>query len=149
VKSLKSLILGTALLSTGQAFAEENTASEIQLLKAKLKQLEQRIESQGQKEYETRAKLASIKNLPAYKVAPVDACGVGKFCYKGVTFTPGGWIDLAGIYRTRNLASDTGSVYSFIPFPQSKAYNAPEARFSARQTRFSLLGEGDVGADTL
>ena len=48
------------------------------------------------------------------------------------------------IYRTRNLASDTGSVYNFIPFQQSKNFNTPESRFSARQTRFSVLAEGDA-----
>ena len=149
VKLLKGLFLGTVLLSTSQAFAEEDTASEIRLLKAKLKQLEQRVESQGQKESETRAKLASIKTAPAYKAAPTafDGCAEGKICYKGVTLTPGGWIDLAGIYRTRNLASDTGSVYAAIPFAQGKNFNTQEARFSARQTRFSLLAEADAGAN--
>jgi len=41
------------------------------------------------------------------------------------------WIDLAAIYRSRNLASDTGSIYSFIPFRQAKNFNTQEARFSA------------------
>src|SRR4029079_7842569 len=60
----------------------------------------------------------------------------------------GGWVDLTGIYRTRNLASDTGAVYNFIPFPQAKNFYVPESRFSARQTRFSALAEGDAGAET-
>src|SRR5207247_8423234 len=80
-------------------------------------------------------------------VTGVQTCAL-PICFKGVTLTPGGWIDLAGIYRTRNLASDTGSVYAFIPFRQAKNFNAQEARFSARQTRFSLLAEGDAGANT-
>src|ERR1700726_3264477 len=79
-----------------------------------------------------------------YKALPIDPCAPGKVCYKGVTLTFGGWIDLTGIYRTRNLASDTGSVYNFIPFQQRKNFNTPESRFSARQTRFSVLAEGDA-----
>ena len=153
---LKGIVLGSVLISASQifvqqAFAEEDTASEIRLLKAKLKQLEQRVESQGrkEKEYEAQAK-AILKAPPAYKAtaSAFDPCPAGKVCYKGITLTFGGWVDLAGIYRSRNLASDTGSVYSFIPFPQAKNFNTQEARFSARQSRFSLLAEGDAGADT-
>src|SRR5258708_6636399 len=90
-----------------------------------------------------------MKPAPVYKgPSAFDPCPEGKVCYKGITLTFGGWIDLAGIYRSRNIASDTGSVYSAIPYPQAKNYGTSEARFSARQTRFSLLAEGDVGSDT-
>jgi hypothetical protein len=69
----------------------------------------------------------------ACKALPVDPCAPGKIRYKAVTLTFGGWVDL-----------DTGSVYNFIPFQQSKNFNMPESRFSARQTRFSVLTEGDA-----
>src|SRR5258708_18968569 len=156
VNLLKGIVLGSVLISASkifvqQAWAEEDTPSESGLLKAKSKQLEQRVESQGrkEKEYEAQAK-AILKAPPAYKAtaSAFDPCPAGKVCYKGITLTFGGWVDLAGIYRSRNLASDTGSVYSFIPFPQAKNFNTQEARFSARQSRFSLLAEGDAGADT-
>src|SRR5260221_1321047 len=129
--------------------AEADTSSEIRLLKVKLKQLEQRVEDQGRKEKQIEAQ-ANAAMPPAYKASPSasDPCPAGKVCYKGITLTFGGWVDLTGIYRTRNLASDTGSVYNFIPFPQAKNFNTQEARFSARQSRFSLLAEGDAGADT-
>ena len=125
-------------------------SSEIRLLKAKLKQLEQRVEDQGRKEKVLEAQAKAMPAAPpAYKARHAfDPCAAGKVCYKGVTLTFGGWIDLTGIYRTRNLASDTGSVYNFIPFQQSKNFNTPELRFSARQSRFSVLAEGDAGADT-
>ncbi|SHL09343.1 hypothetical protein SAMN05444159_4974 [Bradyrhizobium lablabi] len=156
MRLLKGIVLGGVLISTSQilpqrAFAEEDTSAEIRLLKAKLKQLEQRVEDQGRKEkvYEAQAK-ASIQAPPPYKAAAsaFNPCPVGKVCYKGVTLTFGGWIDLTDIYRTRNLASDTGSIYNFIPFAQSKNFATPESRFSARQSRFSVLAEGDAGADT-
>jgi len=140
MKLFKYIIVGGVLVSTGQVFAEEDTSSEIRALKAKLKMLEQRIDSQ-QRHDKGEARTAA-------KAAPsvFDPCPAGKVCYKGVTLTFGGWVDLAGIFRSRNLASDTGSVYSFIPFAQSKNFKTPEARFSARQSRFSLLAEGDAGA---
>src|SRR5260370_13073713 len=123
VNLLKGIVLGSVLISASQifvqqAFAEEDTASEIRLLKAKLKQLEQRVESQGrkEKEYEAQAK-AIIKAPPAYKAtaSAFDPCPAGKVCYKRITLTFAGWAHLPGIYRSRNLASATGSAYSFIP----------------------------------
>jgi hypothetical protein len=151
VKLLKRFLLGIVVLSVNQvtAKADDDAATEIRLLKVKLKKLEQRIDAQTQRAAETREKLAATRP-GVYKVPPsvFDPCPAGKVCFKGITLTPGGWIDLAGIYRTRNLASDTGSVYAFIPFRQARNFNAQEARFSARQTRFSLLAEGDAGANT-
>ena len=148
MKLLKCVLVGGALVAASQAFAGEDTASEIRLLKAKLKQPEQRVEVQGQREkrFEAQANATGPTPLP-YK-AGMSACPDGKICYKGVTLTFGGWVDLTNIYRTRNLASDTGSIYNFIPFAQSKNFFTPESRFSARQSRFSVLAEGNVGSDT-
>jgi hypothetical protein len=146
VRLLKCVLVGGILVSAGQAYADDDTVSEIRVLKAKLKQLEQRVDDQGRKEKVFEAQAKAMPVAPgAYKALPVDPCAApGKVCYKGVTLIFGGWIDLTGIYRTRNLASDTGSVYNFIPFQQSKNFNTPESRFSARQTRFSVLAEGDA-----
>jgi hypothetical protein len=149
VRLLKYIVVGGVLISAGQVFAQEDTASEMRALKAELKQLEQRMEEQGriEKRLAAQAKVSGSAQA-ATKAAPFDPCASGKICYKGITLTFGGWVDLTGIYRTRNLASDTGSVYNFIPFPQSKNFNIPESRFSARQSRFSVLAEGDAFADT-
>jgi hypothetical protein len=148
VRLLKYVLVGGALVAASQAFAEEDTASEIRLLKAKLKQLEQRVEVQGQKEKQFEAQANAMGPAPLPYKAGAGFCPDGKICYKGVTLTFGGWIDLTDIYRTRNLASDTGSVYNFIPFAQSKNFFTPESRFSARQSRFLVLAEGNAGADT-
>jgi hypothetical protein len=149
VRLFKCAVIGGLLVAGGPAFADEDAAKEIRLLKEKLRLLEQRVEDQGRKEKALEAQAKA--NPPAtalYKTLPVDLCPKDKLCYKGVTLTFGGWVDLTGIYRTRNLASDTGSVYNFIPFPQAKNFHTPETRFSARQTRFSVLAEGDANAET-
>ncbi|PAY10855.1 hypothetical protein CK489_01455 [Bradyrhizobium sp. UFLA03-84] len=137
------------LLSAGSALADDD-ASELKALKTRLKQLEQKMEAQARKEEALAARQSAMQNTQMAAKAPIpfDPCASGKLCYKGVTFTFGGWVDLTGIYRSRNLASDTGSVYNFIPFRQSKNFNTDETRFSARQSRFSLLAEADVFADT-
>src|SRR5258707_14264652 len=99
MKILKGIVVGGVLAWAGQAVAEEDASSEIRALKTRLKQLEQRIENQGRQEkVEVQAK-AAVKAAPSV----FDPCPAGKVCYKGVTLTFGGWIDLAGIYRSRNL----------------------------------------------
>src|SRR5262249_44791115 len=140
MKVLKGILLGGILVAAGPALAEDDVA-ELQALKARLKQLEQRLDNQARKQEVLAAKQDS--RLPV-KASPFDPCPAGKVCVKGVAFTFGGWVDLTGIYRSRNLASDTGSVYNFIPYPQARNYYTGESRFSARQSRFSVLAEADA-----
>ncbi|MGH6641083.1 MAG: hypothetical protein ACRED3_00150 [Bradyrhizobium sp.] len=146
MKILKGILLGSVVAWAGQAFAAEDTSSEIRTLQTRLKQLEQRIENKGRKEKEYEAQ-ARVKMASAYKASPFDPCPAGKVCYKGVTLTFGGWIDLTDIYRTRNLSSDVGSVYNSIPFSGNRNYNIAENRFSARTSRLSLLAEGNVNPE--
>lgn len=140
------MIAGLVILSSGQVLADDGAAQEIQSLKAKLKELENRVDAQSRKQRTIEAQ--AFRRSPTYKALMPEPCAAGKVCYKGITLTFGGWVDLTGIYRTRNLASDTGSVYNFIPYPQARNYHIPEARFSARQSRLSLLAEGNADADT-
>ena len=142
------LMLGMIAACSGQARAEDNVAAEIQSLNARLKELQQRVDSEARKTRQVEAQAKAIQMPKSYKALAADPCAPGKVCYKGVTLTFGGWVDLTGIYRSRNLASDTGSVYNFIPYQQSRNFNIPETRFSARQSRFSVLAEGSPDADT-
>jgi hypothetical protein len=71
-----------------------------------------------------------------------------KFFFKGITITPGGFLEAAGIYRTRFQGDDVNSTFN-IPFPgQSHAAHTSESRFSAHQSRLSLLAEGQVNPHT-
>lgn len=63
----------------------------------------------------------------------------------GVSITLGGFIEAAGIFRTRNEVADIASNFNTgIPFPNSALYHENEFRGSARQSRISLLAEGAV-----
>ncbi|NIJ33316.1 hypothetical protein [Sphingomonas oligoaromativorans] len=66
-----------------------------------------------------------------------------KLYFKGITITPGGYLELAGIYRQHFQGNDISSSFS-IPFPNNRASHTSEGRFSARQSRLSFLAEGAV-----
>lgn len=71
-----------------------------------------------------------------------------KFYFKGITITPGGFVEAAGIYRSRFQGDDIASSFN-VPFPgQSHPSHTSEGRFTARQSRFSLLAQGNVNKQT-
>lgn len=61
-----------------------------------------------------------------------------------VALTLGGFTELATIYRNRNQVADVGSDFNTgIPFNFNAQSQQSELRFSARQSRISLLAQGD------
>lgn len=100
------------------ASSESPSSGQIQALKADLEQLQQRFQ-------------------------------MGGLQYGGVNLKLGGFIEAAGIYRTRNEVADVASDYNQgIPFGISSLAHENETRFSARQSRLSLLISGDVSPET-
>ena len=71
----------------------------------------------------------------------------GSFRVGGVTVTLGGFVAAEGVYRNRNITADIGSSYVAIPTASLENYHTGEFRGSARQSRLSLLAEGDVTKD--
>jgi len=78
MRVLKCILVGGLLVSASQAFAEDDPAAEIRLLKAKLKQLEQRVDDQGRKEKQIEAQTRAIPASALKAAAP--ACPYGKVC---------------------------------------------------------------------
>ena len=62
---------------------------------------------------------------------------------KGITVNLGGFIEAAGIYRSNNLNSDMSSKFQSLPLRNAPAASQDETRFSARQSRLSILAKGD------
>jgi hypothetical protein len=71
----------------------------------------------------------------------------GRFHLGGVTVTFGGFLAAEGVYRTRNNVSDIGSSFNTLPLAQNPNYHTGEFRGSGRQTRISLLAEGQIAPD--
>ena len=51
-------------------------------------------------------------------------------------------------YRSRDEQADIGSTFSGIPFSNAPTAHTSELRFTARQSRLSLLVQGDADSDT-
>jgi hypothetical protein len=63
----------------------------------------------------------------------------------GVKLTFGGFVEGAGIWRERNEVADVNdSPFGSLPYPNSPLYHEDELRFSARQSRFSVMAVGAV-----
>jgi hypothetical protein len=62
----------------------------------------------------------------------------------GVKLSWGGFIEAAGIWRSRNEVADVGSDFNNIPYALTPLYHENELRFSARQSRLWWMGEGNI-----
>ncbi|MDR3511695.1 MAG: hypothetical protein P4L73_08680 [Caulobacteraceae bacterium] len=71
-----------------------------------------------------------------------------KIYYKGVTVTLGGFLEAAGIYRSKNEESDISSSYAKIPYGNNVVGHTSELRGTARQSRVSFLAQGDINKTT-
>jgi hypothetical protein len=69
--------------------------------------------------------------------------------YRGLTLTPGGYVTLDGVARSRNENADTTSNFGAIPFGGTANSKLSEFHFSARTSRLSLLAQGAKGSTKL
>jgi hypothetical protein len=96
-----------------------------------------------------QADAMAIKTLPdTVKVAvAANAPKTDKAYYKGISITMGGFAEAATIYRDHDETADISSSFSKIPFANDRASHTGETRFTARQSRYSILAAGDVNKD--
>ncbi len=163
---LSTAALSGLLLAFGSAEvrADTSTAAEIALLKAQLRRLEAKVDAQEREKKQAarevpRAAPAQAGTAVAAKAVGAKAvgdqvygngptplfvaCPEKSLCYKGLTFTPGGFIALESVTRQHNLSADVASPFGAIPFRQTRSGRLGEFRFSARQSRISGLVEGN------
>jgi hypothetical protein len=69
--------------------------------------------------------------------------------YKGLTLTPGGFLEGTMLVRTRNENADIANNYSAIPLNGSSNAKLSEFRGTARNSEFSLLIQGTAGSTKL
>jgi hypothetical protein len=69
--------------------------------------------------------------------------------YKGVTITPGGWLESTFLFRTRNENADITSNFGSVPYGNVTNDQLTEFRGSARGSRAILVAEGLAGTTKL
>jgi len=69
--------------------------------------------------------------------------------FKGLTFTPGGFLEGTMLVRSRNQNADIANSYSAIPLNGSSNATLSEFRGTARNSEFSLLVQGPAGSTKL
>lgn len=140
---------------------------EVRALRAQVAALQGRVDSQNGDTQASAAQLATtqaridavqakvdandtkVAAIPTTVTVAVEkaadkARSAGKFYIKGITITPGGFLELAGIYRAHNLGQDISTSFNSIPYPNSRLGYLNEGRFTARQSRLSFLAQGDA-----
>lgn len=64
--------------------------------------------------------------------------------YKGITITPGGFVAAETVFRNRGTGSDINTPFNSIPFPSNDLSQVSEFNFTGRQSRLSVLFEGNA-----
>jgi hypothetical protein len=150
-----ALVRGASLFALSSLFAasafasDRETLEEIRSLKAKLQQLEHRLDAQAQIQRRDTGKAAhGPATVAATTKSGDERPWPDKFFYKGITITPGGFFAAESVYRSRWLGADIDTPYQNIPFAQNVAGHTNEFRFSARQSRLSMRVDGDIDPAT-
>jgi hypothetical protein len=133
-----------ALKAWHDAEAAKEADAQAQLAQVKTQLAEAQAQAQA-----AQAKVdAQIETIPGVvkKEIATEVPQDGKLHYKGITVTPGGFLAMETLYRSHAEGADIGSSFSGIPLPATATSHSGETRFSARQSRLTLLAEGDVGS---
>jgi hypothetical protein len=75
-----------------------------------------------------------------------EETGPATIKYKGINITPGGFLDAAGVFRSRATSSDINTPLTGIPYPGNSLSKVTENNFSGRHSRVSLLVEGKLAS---
>ncbi|MHB8885151.1 MAG: hypothetical protein ACYC5H_08675 [Methylovirgula sp.] len=144
------LILG-GLVTAGWAQTADMSKIQSQLnaLQAQVKALKSELRHQAR---ETKVQKVKIRQVEARELAggpvvkgPYEPPMWDKSLHLGpVTITPGGFIEGAGVWRQHADQADIATGFGALPFPNSPIYHMNETRFSARQSRPSLLMQATV-----
>jgi len=90
-----------------------------------------------------------VDGVPTPVLYPGPKLKQGQFQVGGVRVTLGGFIAAETVVRNRNETQDIGSNFNTgIPFANSPNYHTPEFHETGRQSRLSILAEGNPDSNT-
>jgi hypothetical protein len=142
VLTVSVLIVGAA---DGYAQASEEAAT--------IRELRHQLEDMQVQLVAMRTRIASLeaaRRLPetADHSAPEEPKSAEQpttFHFKGLTITPGGFLDSTVLLRSRNENADAATSYSSAPLDGASNANLSELRGTARRSQLSLLLQGSAG----
>ena len=85
-----------------------------------------------------------VGGVPTPVLYPGPPLKHGQFQIGAVRVTLGGFVEAAGIFRSRNETADISSSFNGIPYANSPNYHTPEFRESDHQSRLSILAEANA-----
>ncbi|HEY3950049.1 FlxA-like family protein [Phenylobacterium sp.] len=149
VKALQAQV--DSLQQTVLAQSEAQRSAQAQT-EAQLQASEQKAQAASAQAQQLQAKLdMQIQQIPGAVDQQVKSAVAAQpkprtdaFAFKGITITPGGFLEAATIYRSKGLSSDLSSSYAKIPFENAPLSRTSEWRESERQSRGSFLAQGDI-----
>jgi hypothetical protein len=159
-----SALIGVSLLFPLSARAESTDSDKIQLLERQTEMLQEQLKEIKDELARTRKKTdqieaktksepveaqspsASVANTVSAEVpvAPRVAKAKPSILPEGVNVTVGGFLAAETVWRQRNMVNDIGTNFNAIPYPFSPLFNENEFHGTARQSRISLLAEGNL-----
>src|SRR5499425_180368 len=93
--------------------------------------------------------MAAIRPEPTTTAAgqdkPKSEDGPSSIKYKGVSITPGGFIEAATVSRSKATGSDINTAFTGIPYGNNALGRVTETNFTARQSRLTLLIDTTMG----
>ena len=174
--AIAAVALGALMSFQVGAARADDTATEIRILKERLKHLEERVAEQSRKEKETQAQIRHaaaqpgpppapyaypigiglppqppIGNTLAERLAKIKGypyVGATSLYLGGMSITPGGFLELASVTRSAFIGADIATPFGNIPFANVPSSHTAEFRLSARRSRLSFLTMGDVDPAT-
>lgn len=142
--------ISLALLATSPAFAQSQSQinAQMQALQQQIQQLQQQLQAVQTQVNTQQTQVQQVQQQQSAAAAKPTSTGITFGGNNGVKVTLGGFIEAASIYRSRDEFSDVGSSFSTIPFKQISTSHTSEFRESARQSRLSILAQGQYDNDT-
>lgn len=146
---MKASVCLLALSLPTLAYAD-STAEEIRLLKARLKQLEAKVNEQDRSTKTQKARSNSDKPPVTGIAGPVVAGlpGPDHLYFKGLEITPGGFFAMETVYRDHWMGADVNTPFQNIPFGFLAASHTSEWRATARSSRPALMIKADIDKQT-
>jgi uncharacterized coiled-coil protein SlyX len=144
-------VAGLAMGVAGQAGAQ-SASDQIKAQQAQIDYMKRQIELMQQKlqdlQNTTQATQKESQEVAAAVAKATPPKGKKGVQIGAVTVTPGGFLAAEGVLREKTQGADIGEALNGAPFPNSSNYHLSEDRFTARQSRLSLLAIADIDPTT-